>query len=117
MSAVARRPARTARRAAPAPARRKRRGRWWVYLLRCRDGSLYAGATNDLDRRVAAHAKGRGSRYTRSRLPVALVHSERAADRGSALRREAALKRLTRVEKLELVERPEARARRRLARG
>jgi putative endonuclease len=83
---------------------------WWVYLLRCGDGSLYAGATNDLDRRVAAHAKGTGGRYTRSRLPVALVHAERARDRGSALRREAALKRLTREEKLELVARS-ARAR------
>jgi putative endonuclease len=78
-----------------------RRG-WWVYLLRCRDGSLYAGATNDLERRVSAHARGRGGRYTRSRLPVTLVHSERAADRGAALRREAAVKRLTRAEKLAL---------------
>jgi putative endonuclease len=82
-----------------------RRSRWWVYLLRCRDGSLYAGATNDLERRVRAHARGRASRYTRSRLPVVLVHSERAAGRSAALRREAALKRLTRAEKLELVAR------------
>jgi putative endonuclease len=74
-----------------------------VYLLRCRDGSLYAGATNDLERRVATHAKGRASRYTRSRLPVVLVHCERARDRSAALRREAALKRLTRAEKLALV--------------
>jgi putative endonuclease len=110
VSRVARRPARTRARAeAPAPApgaRRPRappRGGWWVYLLACRDGSLYAGSTNDLARRVATHARGRGGRYTRSRLPVALVHSERAADRGAALRREAALKRLTRAEKLALV--------------
>ncbi|HET8542397.1 MAG TPA: GIY-YIG nuclease family protein [Anaeromyxobacter sp.] len=103
---MARRPARanglaTSERAARA---RRRRERWWVYLLRCRDGSLYAGATNDLERRLAAHARGSASRYTRSRLPVTLVHVERAADRGSALRREAALKRLTRREKLALVE-------------
>lgn len=101
----------------PGPARRTtgaaRRERWWVYLLACRDGSLYAGATNDLERRVAAHAKGRGSRYTRSRLPVELVHSERAADHGAALRREASIKRLTRPEKLALVERSRARRRRR----
>src|SRR5574340_195863 len=58
---------------AVSPARRPAAG-WWVYLLRCRDGSLYAGATNDLAGRVARHAAGKGARYTRSRLPVALVH-------------------------------------------
>jgi putative endonuclease len=94
-------------RARPAP-----RSRWWVYLLRCRDGSLYAGATNDLQRRLAAHARGRASRYTRSRLPVVLVHSERARDRSAALRREAALKRLKRAEKLALVARRRPRGRR-----
>jgi putative endonuclease len=77
--------------------------RWRVYLLRCVDGSLYAGATNDLDRRLAAHAAGRGARYTRSRLPVALAYQEPARDRSAALRREAALKRLTRAAKLLLV--------------
>ncbi len=76
---------------------------WCVYLLRCGDGSLYAGATNDLEERVATHARGRGGRYTRSRLPVVLVHFEPARGRGAALRREAALKRLTRAEKLALV--------------
>jgi putative endonuclease len=76
-----------------------------VYLLRCRDGSLYAGATNDLARRLERHARGEGARYTRSRLPVVLVHAERAADRGAALRREAAVKRLSRAEKLALVAR------------
>lgn len=79
------------------------RRRWTVYLLRCGDGSLYAGATNDLARRVLAHARGAGGRYTRSRLPVALVWSEPARDRGAALRREAALKRLSRREKLALL--------------
>lgn len=86
------------------PARRPAAG-WWVYLLRCRDGSLYAGATNDLAGRVARHAAGKGARYTRSRLPVALVHRERAADRSAALRREAALKRLRRPEKLAIIAR------------
>lgn len=81
-----------------------RRG-WRVYLLRCRDGTLYAGATNDLPGRLARHAAGKGARYTRSRLPVELAWTVRAADRGSALRREAAVKRLTRAEKLLLVER------------
>jgi putative endonuclease len=77
--------------------------RWVVYLLRCRDGTLYAGCTNDLARRLARHGAGKGARYTRSRLPVALAYVEPAADRGSALRREAALKRLSRREKLALV--------------
>ncbi|MBM7111921.1 GIY-YIG nuclease family protein [Archangium primigenium] len=74
-------------------------------MLRCRDGSLYTGATNDLERRVATHNRGRGAAYTRARLPVTLVWSEQAADRGAALRREAALKRLPRAEKLRLVAR------------
>ncbi len=76
---------------------------WCVYILRCRGGSLYTGATNDLDRRLERHAAGKAARYTRSRLPVRLVWEERAKDRGAALRREAALKRLTRAEKLALV--------------
>lgn len=76
---------------------------WTVYLLRCRDGSLYAGATNDLTARLAAHGAGRGGAYTRSRLPVRLVYAERQPDRGAALRREAALKRLPRAAKLALV--------------
>jgi putative endonuclease len=76
---------------------------WRVYILRCRGGSLYTGATNDLARRVALHAEGTGARYTRSRLPVRLVYDEPARDRGAALRREAAVKRLTRAEKLAVV--------------
>ena len=76
---------------------------WVVYLLRCRDGSLYAGATNDLRRRLSAHQAGRGGAYTRSRRPVRVVYSERQPDRSAALRREAALKRLTRRAKLALV--------------
>jgi putative endonuclease len=79
-----------------------RRG-WHVYLLRCRDGTLYAGATNDLAARVDRHAAGRGARYTRSRLPVALVFAVRVRNRSAALRREAAMKKLTRSEKLALV--------------
>lgn len=79
----------------------RRRG-WRVYLLRCGDGSLYAGATSDLARRLAQHGAGKGARYTRARLPVALFYDEPAKDRSAALRREAALKRLTRAEKLAL---------------
>jgi len=79
-----------------------RRG-WQVYLLRCRDGTLYAGATNDLATRLARHASGKGARYTRSRLPVELVYAVRVRDRSAALRREAAVKRLDRPAKLALV--------------
>ena len=96
-------------RGAPPAAPRPRRG-WRVYLLRCCDGSLYAGATNDLARRLTAHTAGAGARYTRSRLPVALVWTARARDRSAALRREAALKRLSRAEKLELIAVPRGRA-------
>jgi putative endonuclease len=80
----------------------RRRG-WSVYILRCADGTLYTGATNDLARRFEAHAAGRGARYTRSRLPVELAWTATARGRSGALRREAALKRLSRVEKLGLV--------------
>ncbi len=75
----------------------------WVYLLRCRDGSLYCGWTTDLERRLTAHAAGRASRYTASRLPVALALAQPVADRGEARRQEARIKRLTRTQKLALV--------------
>ncbi len=77
--------------------------RWCVYMLRCRDGSLYTGATNDLPARLARHQRGKGAAYTRSRLPVTLVFSERVKDRSAALRREAFLKRLPRTKKLSLL--------------
>jgi putative endonuclease len=67
---------------------------WLLYLLRCRDGSLYCGITNDLPKRLAAHHAGRGARYTRGRGPLELVHQEVCADRSAALRREAAVKKL-----------------------
>lgn len=74
-----------------------------VYILRCGDGTLYTGCTNDLPRRLRAHQAGRGAKYTRSRLPVELVYQEEAADRSAALRREAAIKRLDRGTKLALI--------------
>lgn len=76
---------------------------WFVYMLRCRDGSLYTGCTNNLARRLAAHQSGRGAKYTRSRLPVALAYWEELPDRSAAMRREAAVKRLTRAQKLVLL--------------
>ena len=78
---------------------------WRVYLLRCADGTLYTGATNDLARRLLRHAAGAAARYTRSRLPVTLVLEIPCRSRGAALRREAAVKALTRAGKLALVER------------
>ena len=82
----------------------------WVYMLRCRDGSLYTGWTNDLTKRLATHAAGKASRYTASRLPVELALALPMQDRGSAMREEARIKRLARTQKLELVECHAARA-------
>ncbi len=81
---------------------------WFVYLARCRDGTLYAGITTDLEARIAAHNTGKGAAYTRARLPVVLVYAEPAGDRSAALRREAAIKRMSRTDKLRLVGTPAA---------
>lgn len=78
---------------------------WTVYILRCGDGTLYTGCTNDLPRRLKAHQSGKGAKYTRSRPPVALAYQEPAEDKSAALRRETAIKGLTRREKLALIER------------
>ena len=75
-----------------------------MYVLRCRDGSLYTGITNDLPKRLTRHNAGTASAYTRARCPVRLVFQERQPDRSAALRREAALRRLSRVQKLALVQ-------------
>lgn len=74
--------------------------RWTVYLLRCADGTLYAGSTTDLDRRLAEHQAGRDCRYTRTRRPVHLAWSQPCRDRAVAQRREAALKTMSRAAKL-----------------
>jgi Predicted endonuclease containing a URI domain len=78
---------------------------WWVYMLRCADGSLYTGVTTNLQRRLAEHNGERagGARYTRCRRPVALIWQESGHDRCSAQRREVALKRLSRERKLALL--------------
>ena len=76
---------------------------WYVYLLRCADDTLYAGCTTDPKRRLEQHNAGRGAKYTRARRPVELVYVEPAEDHSGALRREAALKRLSRREKLALI--------------
>ena len=82
---------------------------WFVYLARCADGSLYTGVTTDPARRERAHNRGRGAAYTRSRLPVRLVHLEPARDQGAALRRELEIKRMTRAGKEALMGRTEGR--------
>jgi predicted GIY-YIG superfamily endonuclease len=76
---------------------------WIVYILRCRDGSLYTGITNNLPRRLATHAAGKASRYTRSRLPVRLAYQEPQPTKSLALKREAAIKALPRAAKLRLL--------------
>jgi len=75
---------------------------YYVYMVRCRDGSLYTGMARDVRSRLAKHNRGTGARYTRSRRPVSLIYLETVEGRGAGLRREAAIKKLTRAEKLVL---------------
>ena len=74
-----------------------------VYILECADGSLYTGWTNDIENRLSAHNRGMGAKYTRGRGPVKLVYIEYLPDRSSALRREAAIKKLSRDKKRLLI--------------
>ena len=76
----------------------------YVYIVACSDGSLYTGWTNDLDKRIKAHNAGSASKYTRSRRPVVLQYFEQQPDKSQALRREQALKKLSRREKLALID-------------
>ena len=80
---------------------------WYVYMLRGGDASLYTGYTDDISKRLAAHQSGRGAKYTRSHLPVELAYWEKLPDKSAALRREAAIKRLTRQQKMALIEEKE----------
>ncbi|RLC66642.1 MAG: hypothetical protein DRI48_04240, partial [Chloroflexi bacterium] len=75
---------------------------WFLYVVRCADGTLYTGVTTDLTRRVAEHNAGRGARYTAGRRPVTLLAAWRFPDRGAAQRAEARFRRLPRARKLEL---------------
>ena len=78
-------------------------GAWFVYMLRCADGSLYTGVTKDVSRRCEQHNAGTASRYTRCRRPVALVYHEAQVSRSSALKREAEIKALSRRQKESLI--------------
>lgn len=86
---------------------------YYVYILHCRDGTLYTGITTDVERRAAVHNCGKGAKYTRSRLPVTVAYRESQPDKSAALKRELEIKGLTRLEKLKLIasqsqKRPEA---------
>jgi putative endonuclease len=76
--------------------------KWQIYIIECRDGSLYTGITIDLEKRLAAHNAGKGAKYTTSRRPVRLVYHEGAANRSEASKRENAIKKLGRNNKLAL---------------
>ena len=76
----------------------------FTYILKCSDGSLYTGWTNDLDRRVKAHNAGKGAKYTKSRRPVELVYFEAFSTKQEAMRREWEIKQLSRVEKCKLIQ-------------
>lgn len=77
---------------------------WYVYILRCGDGTLYTGITDNILRRLAAHQAGRGAKYTRGRGPLKLVYQEEVSDKPAALRREIEIKRMKRAEKERLIE-------------
>lgn len=78
--------------------------RAYTYIVECGDGSLYTGWTNHLEERMKIHNEGKGAKYTRSRLPVRLVHYEVFATKQEAMKREYAIKQLTRADKLVLIE-------------
>ncbi len=76
---------------------------WCVYMLRCKDGTLYTGSTDDFEKRLAAHRAGKGAKYTRGRGPLEPVYRELCVDRSAALKRECAIKRLSRAQKEQLL--------------
>ncbi|MBR6595323.1 MAG: GIY-YIG nuclease family protein [Oscillospiraceae bacterium] len=77
---------------------------WYLYILRCKDGSLYTGITTDVEKRLEAHQSGKGAKYTRGRGPLELVYREECGDHSAALRREIEVKALPREGKLNLIE-------------
>lgn len=81
---------------------------YYVYILRCADGTLYTGIALDVRKRVIVHNSGQGAKYTRARRPVKLAYSEMAGSRSEAMRREVALKKLPRAQKLRLIKQARA---------
>lgn len=81
----------------------KKSAKYYIYILRCGDGSLYTGSTNNLAKRLAEHSAGKGAKYTRSRLPVELVYSEKFLSKPKALKREREIKNFSHNKKVDLV--------------
>ena len=77
--------------------------KWYIYILRCADNTLYTGSTDDVERRVAVHNSGKGAKYTRGRTPVEVVYTEECESYSAALKREYAIKQLSRQEKWNLI--------------
>ena len=75
---------------------------YFVYMLKCVDGSFYLGSTDDVEKRFRVHLNGKGARYTRSHKPIKIVYREKLSDKSSALKREAELKKLSHVQKFNL---------------
>ncbi len=82
---------------------------WYLYILRCKDGTLYTGITTDVEKRLEAHRSGKGAKYTRGRAPLELVYRENCGSHSEALKRERKVKSLTREEKQKLIELKEKR--------
>ncbi len=76
---------------------------WWVYIVQCRDGSYYTGSTPNIEQRIATHNSGKGAKYTRARLPVKIVFTEKKENHSQALKREFQIKSLKRDQKKILV--------------
>ena len=79
---------------------------WYLYILRCKDNTLYTGITTDVEKRLEAHRAGKGAKYTRGRGPLELVYTEECGDHSAALKREAEIKALTREAKLKMIQTP-----------
>ena len=77
---------------------------WYLYILRCKDGSLYTGITTDVEKRFEAHQNGKGAKYTRGRGPLELIYRESCGTHSDALKREVAVKRLSREQKQALID-------------
>lgn len=92
------------------PGRIRTKGTWSLYILKCDDGTLYTGITNDVARRLELHNRGTASRYTRSRLPVTIVFQKRCKSKSHALKQECAVKSLARKEKEEYIKKQKSMA-------
>lgn len=80
---------------------------FYTYILKCSDGTLYTGYTNNINKRIKTHNQGKGAKYTRGRLPVKLVHTEKFKTKSKALKREHSIKKLTKEKKIELIKKSE----------